>query len=149
MEILTKLFGTINVEEDKVITFDNGIIGFSDMKRFMLIHDAEQEESIITWLQSLDEPAFAMPVMSPLVAEPNYDPFIEDELLSSLQPMENEDMLVLVTVTVPKNVEDMTCNLAAPIIINAANRKACQVLAEGNTYAVKHPVYEALKAGRE
>lgn len=149
MELNTKLFGKINVDEEKIITFDNGIIGFCDMKRFMLIHDSEQEGKAITWLQSIDEPEFAMPVINPLLVDNTYDPVIEDELLSGLGEIKEDELLVLVTITVPKEIEKITCNMAAPIVINAGNRKACQVITEGNTYLVKYPVYDILKKGKE
>jgi len=149
MEINTKLFGTINVDEDKVITFGNGIIGFYDLKKFMLIHDAENEDSTITWLQSIDEPSFAMPVMNPLKVKEDYDPLIEDELLKELGDIKPEDLLVLVTVTVPTDITKMTCNLMAPIVINAGNKAACQVIVDGDDYEVKFPIYYILKSGKE
>lgn len=149
MEITTKVFGTINVDEEKIVTFENGIIGFCDLKRFMLIHDAEQENAAITWLQSIDEPAFAMPVMDPLLVNETYDPIIEDELLKCLGDLSVDDILVLVTVTVPSDLTKMTCNLMAPIIINADNRKACQVITEGDEYPVRYPIYDILKSRKE
>ena len=63
----TKFFGTIDVEDDKIIEFPMGIIGFENFKKFALIYDKEQEErSPISWLQSMDEPLLALPVVSPL-----------------------------------------------------------------------------------
>lgn len=149
MEITTKIFGTINIDEEKIITFENGIIGFCDLKRFILIHDAEQEKASITWLQSIDEPAFAMPVMDPLIVDEKYDPIIEDELLKCIGEITSDDILVLVTVTVPTDLTKMTCNLMAPIIINAENRKACQVITEGDEYPVRYPIYDILKSRKE
>ncbi len=149
MEITTKVFGTINIDEEKIVTFENGIIGFCDLKRFILIHDAEQEKASITWLQSIDEPAFAMPVMDPLIVDEKYDPIIEDELLKCIGEITSDDILVLVTVTVPTDITKMTCNLMAPIIINAENRKACQVITEGDEYPVRYPIYDILKSRKE
>ncbi len=149
MEITTKVFGTINIDEEKIITFENGIIGFCDLKQFILIHDVEQEKSTITWLQSIDEPGFAMPVIDPLLISETYDPVIEDELLKPIGEITADDILVLVTVTVPRDLTKMTCNLMAPIIINAENRKACQVITEGDEYPVRYPIYEILKSRKE
>ena len=55
-------------------------------------------------------------------------------------------LLVLVTVSVPQELEKMTVNLKGPIIINGANRKACQVIVEGDVYKVKFPIYDILQA---
>ena len=149
MKMNTKLFGEIDITEDKVIQFTGGIIGFPDMQEFMLIHDIENEKSSIAWLQSLDEQNFAIPVIDPLVLIEDYDPMIEDELLGGLGTLQQENMLVLVTLTVPQDITKMTANLKAPIIINAGNHKACQIIVEDEKYKVKHPVYELFRKKKE
>jgi flagellar assembly factor FliW len=146
MAVQTKLFGEIEAAEDKIITFLNGIIGFPDLQKFLLIHDAEKESNSISWLQSLDEPAFAMPVIDPLLLHEDYNPVIEDEMLKVLADLDDENLLVLVTLTVPEDITRMTANLKAPIIINAGNHKACQLIIEDEKYEVRHPIYELLKS---
>lgn len=147
MEINTRNFGTINIEEDKIIHFTGGIVGFPELTEFALIHDEEKElKNSIQWLQSMQEPAFAMPVVDPLVILPDYNPQIEDELLKPLGELGADNMLVLITITIPSDLTKMSVNLKGPIIINADNKKACQVIAEGENYSVKYPVYELLKA---
>lgn len=147
MKINTKVFGEIEVADDKLITFENGIIGFPDMKRFTLLHDEEKGTSVgIRFLQSIDEPGFAMPVMDPLIVKPDYDPEVEDELLVCLGDLSEENILVLVTVTVPSDIKQMSVNLQGPLIINVAERKACQLIVEGDAYQVKFPIYDILQA---
>jgi len=147
MKIDTRVFGEIEIAEDKIITFENGIIGFPELKRFTLLHDEEKGTNVgIRFLQSLDEPGFAMPVMDPLVVKEDYDPEVDDELLASAGNLTAENILVLVTVTVPSNLEQMSVNLQGPIVINVEERKACQVILDGEQYAVKFPIYEILKA---
>ena len=143
MKITTKLFGEIEAAEDKIIEFSAGIIGFPKMQHFLLIHDIENEKSRISWLQSVEEPEFAMPVIDPLVLMEDYDPLVEDEMLSALGDLDSSDMLVLVTVTVPADIRKMT------VIINAANQKACQIIVEDEKYEVKHPVYDLLTEKKE
>lgn len=140
MNILTKIFGEIEVNEEKVLTFDEGIIGFPDLNRFMLIHDADDDKKTVSWLQSLDEPAFAMPVVDPLAVDPTYNPIVEDELLKSLGEITEEDLIVLVTMTVPRDVKMATVNLKAPFVVNSKNLKACQIILEDERYLVKHPI---------
>lgn len=148
MNIETKLFGNISVDENKLITFPQGIIGFPDLKDFLLIHDGEGNDSI-KWMQSIQEPAFAMPVVDPLSIIPDYNPDIEDELLKPLGNITQENMLVLVTITVPKEIEKMSVNLKGPIIINSESRKAGQLIIDDDKYQVKFPIYEILKAAKE
>lgn len=150
MQILTKIFGEIMIDDDKIIQFPNGIIGFPDLTDFTLVHDEDKGTESIHWLQSIQEPAFAMPVMDPLIVCPDYNPEVDDELLGILGEIVPEELLVLVTVTVPKDLTKMSVNLKGPIVINAAEKKALQVIIEGDAYQVKFPVYDILnqkKAG--
>lgn len=147
MKVKTKIFDEIELDGDRVIEFAGGIIGYPKLQRFALIFDEDSGvESGIKWLQSLDEPAFAMPVMDPLLMVESYNPSIEDELLKPLGEHLKENMLVLVTVTVPGDITRMSINLKAPIIINAANRKASQLIVEDEEYPVKYFIYEKLQA---
>jgi len=147
MRLNTRLFGEIEVAEEKIITFPNGIIGFPDMTKFTLIYDEEQGTGAgIQWLQSLDEPVFAMPVMDPLTIKADYNPEIEDELLKHIGNVENDNLIVFVTITVPADITKMSVNLQGPIIINVDERKACQVIVDGELYPVKYPIYDILQA---
>lgn len=146
MNINTKIFGEIGVDESKIITFPSGIIGFPDLKQFLLIHDEEKKDNTISWLQSIEEPAFAMPVVDPLHILGNYNPMVEDELLSNLGELDENEMLVVVTITVPQDITKMTVNLAAPIVVNAKNKKAVQIIIDEPEYKVKYPIYDILKS---
>jgi flagellar assembly factor FliW len=149
MKINTRIFGEVEVSDDKIITFDNGIIGFPDLKRFTLLHDEEKGTNAgIRFLQSIEEPTFAMPVMDPLIVKPDYDPEVDDELLKSVGELTGENILVLVTVTVPSDLTKMTINLQGPIVINVDEKKACQIIIDGSNYPVKFPIYDILKSGK-
>ena len=147
MRVNTRLFGEIEIADEKIITFPNGIIGFPDMKKFTMIYDEEQGTSAgIRWLQSMDEPVFAMPVMDPLVVKEDYNPEVDDEILKNIGTLTPDNTLVLVTVTVPSDLTKMSVNLQGPIIINVDERKACQVIVDTAEYQVKYPIYDILQA---
>lgn len=149
MNITTKVFGEITIDDDKLIHFPSGIIGFPELTEFALVHDKEKGAGSIHWLQSIQEPAFAMPVMDPLIVMPEYNPEVDDELLKPIGEWSPDELLVLVTVTVPKDIEKMTVNLKGPVIINAAEKKACQVIVEGENYIVKYPIYDILNSNKK
>ena len=149
MNITTKVFGEITIDDDKIIHFPSGIIGFPDLTEFALIHDEEKGAGSIHWLQSMQEPAFAMPVMDPLLVMPEYNPEVDDELLKGIGEIVEDELLVLVTVTVPSDLTKMTVNLKGPIVINAAEKKACQIIVEGENYLVKYPIYDILNAKKK
>lgn len=147
MRVNTRLFGEIEIADEKIITFPNGIIGFADMTKFTLIFDEEQGSSAgIRWLQSLDEPGFAMPVMDPLTVKEDYNPEVDDELLKNIGNVNADNILVLVTVTVPSDLTKMSVNLQGPIIINVDECKACQVIVDNEECPVKYPIYDILQA---
>lgn len=148
MKLTTKLFGEIEISDEKIINFGNGIIGFPDLRKFTLIYDEENQGTAISWLQSLDEPAFAIPVLNPLVVKEGYDPFINDELLKPLGGISPENIYVLVTVTVPKNIKELSVNLKAPIIINVDEKKGSQIIVEDD-FPVKFKIYEILESQKE
>lgn len=150
MIINTRVFGEVEIDDDKIIKLENGIIGFPDLKRFAMLHNEEKSDGRVAWLVSIEEPAFALPVIDPLSVCPDYNPIVEDELLKPLGTLNPDDMLVLVTLTVPKgNPEKMTVNLKAPFIINAENTQGVQVILDDNKYEIKFPVYDILKALKE
>ncbi|MBQ6258525.1 MAG: flagellar assembly protein FliW [Lachnospiraceae bacterium] len=150
MEVTTRLFGKIDIADDKIITLENGIIGFPDLRRFTIIFDNEKdEEKSILWFQSMDEPQFAMPVLVPNYIIPDYNPTVNDELLAPLGKLDETNTYVLVTVKVPQRIEDMTINLKAPIIINTDTLLGAQIIVEDEDALVRFPVYEILKAAKE
>ena len=85
MKVDTRWFGTIDIDDEKIITFDLGVIGFEDCKKFTLIYDVDKgDEASIMWLQSLDEPELALPMLKPELIKEDYDPIVEDEMLKAL-----------------------------------------------------------------
>ena len=149
MKANTRFFGEIEIEADKIIKFEKGIIGFPDMKNFTLIFDQESEDhNSISWLQSMDDADVAFPVLDPLIVCPDYNPQVEDELLKPLGELGEENLFVLVMVTVPTDIKQMTVNLKAPIIINTDTKKASQLIIDNNM-PVKYNIYEFIKSAKE
>ncbi|MCR4960909.1 MAG: flagellar assembly protein FliW [Lachnospiraceae bacterium] len=150
MTIETKVFGEVTIDDNKIIHFENGIIGFPDLTDFALIYDEEKgNDAGIRWLQSLQEPAFAMPVMDPLLVLSSYNPVVDDEMLKPLGELDPDEILVLVTVTVPKDLKKMSVNLRAPLVINVKERKAVQIILDGEEYMIKFPIYDIVKNGKK
>lgn len=145
----TRLFGELEIAEEKIIKFEQGIIGFPDLKNFALIFDEEKgEETKIKWLQSMDEPEFAMPVMDPYCMVSDYSPTLNDDAWKNVEKIRTGDRFVLVTVTVPADIEQISINLKAPIIIDTDTNKAYQVIVE-NDYPVKYKIYDRIKRNKE
>lgn len=150
MRLHTKLFGEIEIDEQKKITFKEGIIGFPDLKEFFLMFDSEKEtHNGISWLQSANDAAFALPVISPLIIDPDYNPVIEDKFIEGIESPPEEHLAVFVTLRVPNDITKMTVNMKAPIIINAEKHKGCQIIIENDKYSIRHEVYELLNRNKK
>ncbi|MBR5578187.1 MAG: flagellar assembly protein FliW [Lachnospiraceae bacterium] len=146
MRVKTRIFGEIEIDESKIIHFPSGIIGFPEMTDFAIIYDEEKgKDAPIRWMQSLQETEFALPVMDPLLVMATYNPEVEDDYLIPLGEMKEEDALVLVTVRVPEDLQKMSVNLQAPIIINAETKKAAQIIVNTEKYPVKYYIYDILQ----
>ena len=149
MKLNTRIFGEVEIEDSKIIEFPNGIIGFPDLKRFTLMFDEEKGSGSIKWLQSIEEPEFALPVLDPLVVCPDYKPMVDKEEVTKIGDLAEDDLLILVTVTVPHDLSKMTVNLMGPIIINSKDMKASQTIVENEDYPVKFPIYDILQKNKE
>lgn len=147
---MTKYFGEVDIAEDKVIEFPNGVIGFENLHKFAIIYDIDRgEEANVSYLQSLEEPLLVFPVMNPLVVLDQYNPMIEDELLMPLGMPKEDELLVLLAMTVPSDLTKMTVNMKAPFVINTRLRKGGQIIVENTDYQIRFPIYDILQANKE
>ena len=145
MKANTRMFGEIDIADEKIITLETGMIGFPEMRKFALIYDEEKgSKASIKWLQCMDDPEVAFPVMDPIVIKEDYNPTVSEEILSPLGNLTDENIYVLVTVTVPKEIEEMSINLKAPIVMNLDNNKGVQLIVEDD-FPVKYKIYDLLK----
>jgi len=147
MLVKTRFFGEVDIEDEKILTFDNGIMGFEDMKRWTLIYDIEKgSEGPISWFQSLDMAELALPVINPYTVTAIYEPVVEDELLKPLGEFKDEELVTLLTITIPsEDPSKTTANFRAPILINPVNRKGIQVIVNNEDYPIKFSIYESVQ----
>lgn len=154
MKAETRVFGTVDIADEKIITMETGMIGLPLFKKFALIFDEEkakeedQETTNIMWLQSLDDPDTAFPVMVPQTVMPDYNPKVNEEILAPLGELNDENTYILVTVTVPSKIEDLSITLKAPIIINADTHKGVQIIVEDD-FPVKFKIYDLVKGNKK
>ena len=140
MQIDTVRFGTIEIDETKLITFDDGIPGLEEYRTYALL---QFEESYpIIWLQSADEGGVCLPVLDTFAVLSGYVFDIDDEDVKSLGLSGPEDLHVVSVLVIPDELRQMTVNLAAPIIINTVTGKAKQIILSGSDYNVRAPVFQ-------
>lgn len=139
MKINTKYFGEVEIGDEKIIHFDNGVLGFEDYKDYTILYDIEpEEEPFFSWLQSVEEPSLAFPIVNPFKVDKNYNPQINDGRLKTIGECEDEDLVVFFMATIPEDVKETSVNMKAPLIINSISRKGVQLIVEGMEYEIKH-----------
>ena len=137
----TSRFGSVKYTADDVVTFAEGLVGFPHLESFVLIqHD---DDSQFRWMQSTDSGDIAFLLVDPARYVAGYEPEVPDSLAESLSLDEDTPRLVYTIVSIPPGKpEEMTINLAGPIIINTESGRAKQVVIEDEQYAIKHRVFE-------
>jgi flagellar assembly factor FliW len=131
-------FGTCSYQESEVLDFPWGLPGFALLRRFIALSLEGQERFV--WLQSLDDPAIALPAADPWQIFPDYAPRLPPYATSSLQLGRPEDFATLCVIVVSPGAAEMTMNLLAPILVNLRTRTGRQVTLETGGYSVRTPI---------
>ncbi len=136
MEIETSRFGRMTIDNDRVMTFPHGLLGFPNQLRYALI--AAGEENAFYWLQSVDEPNLAFVVADPNAFFKDYDFSIREDTQQELHLTNAADAELFV---ICNKVGDwLTGNLLGPIVVNASNRLAVQVVLTEKKWTTRQPL---------
>ena len=139
MEAKTKL-GTFEIDEKEIILFKNGLPGFENLRRFCLISRADTEP--IKWLVSLEDERVALPVVDPWIILGDYSFELDKKKKKKLENPTKDRTLVMVVIDL--HSENVSANMAAPIVINLDKGVGEQIILEDERYSVRHP----LKGGK-
>jgi flagellar assembly factor FliW len=142
MKIKTSRFGKLEIIGKDIITFPEGLIGFEEMKRFIVVEN--KPGSPFKWLQSLDNGELAFIIIDPKVFMPAYAPCFMRSDLEALQLPAPQDAVMYVTVVVPKNPRKMSANLLGPLVINPANTRAKQIVLSESQYTTCHYIVDEM-----
>jgi flagellar assembly factor FliW len=136
MEIETSRFGTITVEDDRVMTFPNGLLGFPNHTRFALIQTGT--ENYFFWLQSVDEASLAFVITDPAIFFKDYEVPVREEWQTELRIADAG--LVQVFVICNKVGEWLTGNLLGPLVVNTENKLAQQIVLTDKKWTTRQPL---------
>ncbi|MFZ5986029.1 MAG: flagellar assembly protein FliW [Bacillota bacterium] len=144
MLLNTKHFGEIEIEKDKILTFKDGIPGFEQVKKFVVLYSGD-DTSPFRWLQGVDNGDLAFAVIDPFMVVRDYDIELPREAVDSLKIEKLEDVMVLSIVVVPEDISKISMNLKGPVIINTKNNRGMQVVLDTDRYSVRHYILEELR----
>ncbi len=135
-------FGNIEISEQEIINFSEGLLGFEDEKQFCLVDP--NDSTLILWLQSLKTPTICFPIIEPNFFTENSDFTIPQSDLANLE-IETSNKLVFNILTIPSDATQISANLKAPIVINNSTRLAKQIVLQDNKLSVNENIYDGLK----
>ncbi len=137
-KISTIQFGELEIEPQHIFYFDNGILGFENLREFVLV--ADEETHPFKWLISIEEPAIGFPLISPWYLDINYDPGDEFDI---------EKLVLMVIVTLEDENKQMTANMKAPVVFDVENQKGWQTILPSDKYSTNFVISQNKKEVEE
>ncbi len=141
MKIQTARFGSMEVTEEHLIHFRDGMIGFSTLKNYVLVESPSMP--LVLWLQSTERPGVAFPLIEPWFFKRDYKVTLSDADKVSIKLEEGDRTKIFDVLTIPEDMTKMTVNLKAPIVINLDKSAASQVILQDKTLEVRAAAHEA------
>jgi flagellar assembly factor FliW len=135
LRIHSERFGEFTVPSEQVLTLQDGLIGFPDHRRFVVME--HPTPSLLRWLLCVDEPNLAFAVADPADFFPTYQLGRHEEI-EALGVESADDLAVFTIVTIPGDPAAMSANLMAPVVVNVRTRMGRQVILENGLYSTRH-----------
>ncbi|GAB4387911.1 MAG: flagellar assembly protein FliW [Thermodesulfovibrionales bacterium] len=123
----TTRFGSLEVEEDRIISFPSGLLGFPGIKRYVLM---DYKDTPLKWLQAVDDPDVAFIVTEPRAILPDFGLELDPPTRSALKLQSDDDLAVLVVLRVEG--EQVIANLNGPIVVNSRLMIGVQAVSNKN-----------------
>ncbi len=143
MIINTTRFGRIELNNEDVLTFNEGVLGFVELRQFVLLDDPNDE--IFAWLQSCEVPQIAFPVLEPQLFADSVKLNLAKNDLEALKMTETDSAQFFSIITIPDDPTQMTANLKAPVAINIAKKLGRQCVLQDNSLAIREPIFAKLQ----
>ncbi|MFC5528962.1 flagellar assembly protein FliW [Cohnella yongneupensis] len=141
MNVHTKRFGEMDIQDQEVIRFEQGIPGFENLKRFALVEI--QDHAPFSYLQCIDESEISFIVTNPFEFFPDFECELPDPVVEALNVSSSDQVVVRVIVSINGELEAATVNLVAPVIINHVSGLGKQVVLAKTSYTTRHALFEA------
>lgn len=135
MLIKTKDFDYVNILEEDIITFPQGIYAYENSTKFVVLNNPENQW--MTHLQSVEDEQPRFILLDPYMFIDGYNPVLPDGTLEALKASNAKDLRFFVIAVIPKSVKDITINLKSPVVINFKERIGAQVILENSDYTVR------------
>lgn len=140
VNLSTNNFGNLSIEKENIITFEQGLLGFEELKQFAII---DVEECLpFEWLVSVEDPIVAFPILNPTLLFSDYKPSLTKDDLVLLDIKKEMDVEMFCIVTLGEKPENVTLNLKGPILINMKNKMGKQVVLAEDYYSLNQSLIQ-------
>ena len=140
MKLLSRYYGEREYEEKDIITFEKGLPGFRELKKFIIF--PVEENKVFNMLHSIDNMEIGLVIVSPFYVMKEYEFELSDEKIDELSVEKENDINVYTTVCLNKDIKNITVNLKAPIVINIKENKGEQLILDDDKYQIKYPLFK-------
>ena len=144
MLLNTKHFGEININEEQIITFSDGIPGFESLTKYSIIQ-TQDPDSAFCWMQSTENAELAFALVNPFMIKADYEFELTQEKLDMLNIRAPEEVVVYAIVVIPEDVSKASMNLKAPIIINTTTKKGAQIIIDNSKYEIRNFIMDEIQ----
>jgi len=129
MKFTNRQFGEMTFEEKHVLIVPDGIIGFGEYKKYLIVDD--QDTQPFRWLVSLEDPDLSFAMITPDLVVRDY----QSKLFS------NRDVTVFSLIALKDPVEESTMNLRSPLVIDNKTKEVCQIILEDESLSMRYPLF--------
>lgn len=139
MNIQTKFFGEMKINEENIINFNDGILGFEDNKSYIILNLFNNNSFVC--IQSIKEPDIAFIIVNPWDFFNDYEVNISNEDLKQIDVNNQEEIVLYNIISIPNNLNEATANLLAPIVINIDKKEGKQYIIREEKYSTRHYIF--------
>lgn len=144
MEINTRDFGLVQVDDEAIYEFPDGVYGFEKDKHFAVFEKTIEKDVSLLYLQSVENPVPCFLVFDPTKYYPSYTPEISQEDLEGFSTKNPEDLIFLVIATVPDSVKELSMNIKSPIVLDPKARIAKQIILKNTDYEIRYQPFKLI-----
>ncbi len=141
LTIESKYFSEIEIDEQKIVEFPQGIPGFEQIRRYIFIYP--EEPSPFAYMQAVDEKQVCFLAVNPFLFYPDYEFDLSEDVKEELQISREQDLMIWTIASVRDSLSEGTMNLLGPIVVNVPLRLGKQVILHDTPYRTKHPLVPA------
>jgi flagellar assembly factor FliW len=138
MLVNTRDFGEIEIFDESIVSFPDGVFSFEDNKAFTVLSPLGEDQYPM-WLQSTVNGNLCFIVYNPFDMIVNYE-LDEEQLLRELEVGEDTNVLILCIAVIPEDHKKTTINLKSPVVINLDTKTAKQIVLDAD-YPVRFPIF--------